>query len=227
MIRKAPLAGFVVMVLLTLPIAANVCVAEEASKPAKDSLITIQLLEFGKDGKIILSNYFLTKEELKKLEKAINKIMETLTKSKDIDSIIEEITKELGNTKLSKAIEDVLKGPSKFKAGPIQKRAFIVSNGFGKRIDFRLLPKVRIFKPLTFWNYFGLTNYMKKSKTIIIDPYPPTIRVLHGWQIGMMRRFVGLYIRTTGSMIDKDHIFFIGYAYRVIAFDIPDPTNFQ
>ncbi len=223
--KRAYIAGLMAAVVLMVPVITNIAVAADTACKTDQQVATLELLSCGDDGNFKFFSYRLTKEDLIKLQKLIEDIINSLSDSTDINSIIDEIKERLGDSDLGKLLEDNLKPPS--SGGPVHKRVFIISNGYGKRFDLKLLPKIRIFKPYTFWNYYGLGNYMKKSKTIIIDPSPPGVRVLHGWQIGMMRRFVGIYIRLTGTMFDKDHVFFMGYAYKVVAFDIPDPTNFQ
>ena len=223
--KRAYIAGLMAAVVLMVPVITNIAVAANTTCETDQQVATLELLGCGDDGNFKFLSYKLTKEDLIELQKLIEEIIDSLSDPTDINSIIDEIKGKLKDTKLGKLLEDILRPPS--GGGPVQKRVFIMSNGYGKRFDLKLLPKIRVFKPYTFWSYYGLGNYMKRSKTIIIDPSPPGVRVLHGWQIGMMRRFIGIYIRLTGTMLDKDHVFFIGYAYKVVAFDIPDPTNFQ
>lgn len=223
--KRAYIAGLMAAVVLMVSVITNIAVAANTTCETDQQVATLELLSCGDDGNFKFLSYKLTKEDLIELQKLIEEIIDSLSDSTDINSIIDEIKGKLKDTKLGKLLEDILRLPS--GGGPVQKRVFIMSNGYGKRFDLKLLPKIRVFKPYTFWSYYGLGNYMKRSKTIIINPSPPGVRVLHGWQIGMMRRFIGIYIRLTGTMLDKDHVFFIGYAYKVVAFDIPDPTNFQ
>lgn len=223
--KRAYIAGLMAVIVLMVPVITNIAVAANTTCKTDQQVATLELLSCGDDGNFKFLSYKLTKEDLIELQKLIEEIIDSLSDPTDINSIIDEIKGKLKDTKLGKLLEDILRLPS--GGGPVQKRVFIMSNGYGKRFDLKLLPKIRIFKPYTFWSYYGLGNYMKRSKTIIIDPSPPGVRVLHGWQIGMMRRFIGIYIRLTGTMLDKDHVFFIGYAYKVVALDIPDPTDFQ
>ncbi|HEC82168.1 MAG TPA: hypothetical protein ENI42_07100 [Thermoplasmatales archaeon] len=178
---------------------------------------TVHCILTEEDGKVKTAVYHVSKGELKSLSNIISDLIERL---QDYKGSIEEAVREVcsnynGNFPLLKFLLSVK---------PTQKRVFIVSNGFGKRFDVELRSKLRIYKPLTFWHYYGKYNYLNSSKTVIIDPILPRVRVLDGWQLGMMRRFVGLYIHISGSMTVKDHTFFMGYAYRVRALDLPDFT---
>ena len=111
---------------------------------------------------------------------------------------------------------------------PFHEKVLIISNGYGKRININTGTKLRFYKFFTVWHYFGTKDYTTKSRTIIIDPANgQMIRSLKGWQIGIMKNFVGIYINIRGSMFDKDHILFIGFASKVIAFDLPDPITME
>ncbi len=223
--RREYIAGLMVAIVLIVPVITNIAVAADTTCKTDQQVATLELLSCGDDGNFKFLSYKLTEEDLIKLQKLMEDIIDSLSNSTDINSAIDEMKEKLSNWDLGKLLEDNMKLP--YNGGPFHKRIFIISNGYGKRFDLRLLPKIRVFKPYTFWNYYGLSNYMKRSKTIIIDPYPPGARILLGWQIGVMHRFAGIYIRLTGTMFDKDHVFFMGYAHKVVAFDIPDSTNFQ
>ena len=218
---KILVALFVSLVFLGLPLTnATANMPDKTSTGAtqnNERYTTVYCTLSGEDGKVITTTYRVSKGELKELNNIIAELIKRLQTYKgSVEDAIREVCRGYdGSFPIVKFLLSVK---------PTQKRVFIVSNGFGKRFDIELRSKLRIYKPLTFWHYYGKYNYINSSKTIIIDPILPKIRVLNGWQLGMMRRFVGLYIRISGSMLDKDHTFFMGYAYKVRALDLPDFT---
>ena len=104
---------------------------------------------------------------------------------------------------------------------PLGKRVFVVS--FGRNNIFNPLRsfQINLFRPATlFWYYAGTSERIITDKTIIIDPYPLNFKVIDGRQIGMMRRFVGVYIYKPSSESGGSFTFFIGYAARVLGVDL-------
>jgi hypothetical protein len=103
---------------------------------------------------------------------------------------------------------------------PVRNTAFVMSWGFMNK----LLPfgknKMSIARPLTVWYYSGKSNVVINSRTLIVDPYPFSIRMLTGRQIGLMTNFAGVYIHLYGSMTDKAKTFFFGYAGTIRGFDL-------
>ena len=102
----------------------------------------------------------------------------------------------------------------------VRRNAFIMSWGFTNK----LLPvennKVNMVRSMTGWYYSGRSNVVLNSRTIIIDPYPFSIKTLTGRQIGLMANFIGLYIHRSGGISDKAMTFFIGYAQTIRGFDL-------
>ena len=207
--RKIITIIFIASILLVSPILNTSGAVKDSTNEVKQT-VTVQYTFFDQNGSIIERLFNISWEDLKNLNNSFSDIInKTLS----------------GNfTNITEAIKDFYDNHTWLKRWfrlqslrPLEKRVFIVSSGYGKRIDIRPFASMSIYKPLTFWLYFGKSNYTNRSKTVIIDPILPKIRILKGFQFGMMRRFVGIYIRVSGSPFQKDHIFFIGYAYKVRA----------
>jgi hypothetical protein len=102
----------------------------------------------------------------------------------------------------------------------IRRNAFVISWGFKNK----LLPvennKVNMVRSMTGWYYSGRSNVVLNSRTMIIDPYPFSIKILTGRQIGLMSNFIGLYIHRSGGISDKTMTFFFGYAQTIRGFDL-------
>ncbi|RLF38676.1 MAG: hypothetical protein DRN00_03620, partial [Thermoplasmata archaeon] len=73
-----------------------------------------------------------------------------------------------------------------------QKRVFILSSGYTKLLRPKIVPKFKLHKFHTFWFY---NAHPALSKTLIMDLFPPKVKILKGMQIGMMKRFIGIYIQ--------------------------------
>jgi hypothetical protein len=82
-----------------------------------------------------------------------------------------------------------------------------------------------MIRPITGWFYSGGSNVVLNSRTIIIDPYPFSIKTLTGRQIGLMANFIGLYIHRSGPIADKAITFFFGYAKTIRGFDLSLECN--
>jgi hypothetical protein len=108
---------------------------------------------------------------------------------------------------------------------PVRKTAFIMSMGFTSKFLSLAKNKINIAKPFTSWFYTGKSNVILNSRTIIIDPYPFSVRSLTGRQIGIMTNFIGLYIHLSGSISDKAKTFFFGYTGIVRGFDLSPIHN--
>ena len=208
--RKLITTLFVVSILLVSPILGTGGAVEDSIDEVKQT-VTVQYTFFDQNGSIIERLFNISWEDLKNLNNSFSDIInKTLS----------------GNfTNITEAIKDFYDNHTWLKRWfrlqslrPLEKRVFIVSSGYGKKIDIRPFASMDIYRPLTFWLYFGKSNYTNRSKTIIVDPILPKIRILKGFQFGMMRRFVGVYIRVSGTPLQKDHIFFMGYAYKVRTF---------
>ena len=100
-----------------------------------------------------------------------------------------------------------------------QKRAFILSSGYTKLLIPKILPKFKLHKFRTSWLY---NAHPVLSKTIIIDLFPPKVKILKGMQIGMMKRFIGVYIQIPKPLKREIHTIFFGHAKKITSIDIPD-----
>ena len=102
----------------------------------------------------------------------------------------------------------------------IRRNAFVISWGFKNKLLSVENNKVNMVRSMTGWYYSGRSNVVLNSRTIIIDPYPFSIKILTGRQIGLMSNFIGLYIHRSGGISDKAMTFFFGYAQTIRGFDL-------
>jgi len=105
------------------------------------------------------------------------------------------------------------------------KMVFIVSRGYERKMfDDITSPKIRYFKPIVIWHYTKSRLLFKPSRTLIIDPSLAKIKILSGKQAGILLGFAGFYIHVSraSAFTREGFTYFVGFAYRVIAIDLPD-----
>ena len=215
-----------IAILLTLIFVALSLSEIIAAKPQKEENdnITIEYSIIRLDGSQISKDITINKEELDLFNEIIPKIFDAIIKKNenDINKILEDIETKYGQNSLLSIISTI--------AGlrPLEKRVFIISNGYGTKFDLHLRSDFSIRKRFTIWHYIGNNDLPNSSTTVIIDPIPNInlkfIKVLYGWQIGIMSKFTGLYIRIPGKITEQkqSHTFFFGYAVKVLPLDLPD-----
>jgi hypothetical protein len=116
----------------------------------------------------------------------------------------------------------------KFKLGqflPARRNAFVISWGFTKKfLSYRSLG-IQMIRPMTGWYYSGQSNVLLDSRTIIVDPYPLSVKMITGRQIGFMTGFIGLYIHRSGPNVENGITYFFGYANIIRGFDLSPVDN--
>ena len=206
------------LVLITLP-ATNVM--GTIPQEEENKTITLEYTIFKEDGSQIVQEITVDENDITTFNEIIPQIFEKITSTSycNITEIINELKEKFGQNKILSTILGIR---------PLQKRVFIISNGYGPKFDIRLKRDISIHKIFSLWYYLSTTSYSIKSKTLIIDPIPDAqlqfYRLIDGQQIGLMTRFTGFYIRIPSNLMEQtqSHTFFIGYAVKVRAFDLPD-----
>ena len=108
---------------------------------------------------------------------------------------------------------------------PVRRNAFIMSWGFThKLLSYRSLG-IQMIRPITTWYYSGPSEVLLNSRTIILDPYPLSVKVLTGRQIGYMTNFIGFYLRRSGATSGNAITYFFGYAKVIRGFDLSPVDN--
>ncbi len=102
--------------------------------------------------------------------------------------------------------------------------AFVISMGTLNKVVSRQNVNFNIYRPVSFWLYSNQGNPFMKSRTFIIDFSPFSIRNVDGRQIGFMRNFYGVYIRSYRPLLGGEHTYFFGHAERIRVFDL-SPFN--
>jgi hypothetical protein len=127
-----------------------------------------------------------------------------------------------GNSPLDRQIFNTL---GDINLGVLGKRVFVMSYGHGLHINPLRKFQINLFRPShLFWYYPSTTHSLFADRTIVIDPNPVRIRIMDGRQIGIMKRFIGIYVFIPGKSTMENTVFFVGYAYRVMGLDL-SPTS--
>lgn len=218
---KNKIIALALTLLISLPATNAFAPSSENQKIEQNKTITATF--FLKDGSIKNEQIELTPDEIEEIQEIISKIMETIqsTDNQNITDIIKDILNRNRENNLIQKMLNILENR------PLQKRAFIISDGYGSRIDIQRKTKLNLFKSITLWHYFGLQS-LNRSETIIVDPMnpiTPEVSRIKGWQMGTMRRFIGIHLDRPGNILDKKHVFFMGYAYKVRTLDLPEPLQ--
>jgi len=174
----------------------------------------------------------VSEKDITTMEKFLPTLLEKMSTATSYSALIEIIQssiKEYGRMPvLVLILKLMIKGIDfNFKFNqlrPLRKNAFVMSWGFTNKFLSLGKNKINMLRPITGWYYSGRSNIILNSRTIILDPYPFSIKMLTGRQIGLMSNFIGLYIHRSGPITDKAITFFFGYASIVRGIDL-SPMN--
>ena len=213
---------FLILVLLTIPTINGLGIIPQKEE---NKTIPLEYSIFNEDGTETINQINITENEISSFNEIIQQIFEqiTSTDNSNILDLIIKLKQKFSQNTIFSTISTIL------SIRPLQKRVFIISNGYGPKLDIHLRRDISIHKIFNLWYYQGITSNTINSKTIIIDPIPDAqlqfYRLIEGQQIGIMSRFTGFYIRIPGNIMEQKqtHTFFIGYAVKVRAFDLPEP----
>jgi hypothetical protein len=201
-----------------------------AVSPVTSQTTIKEKLEIGTIGD--LASIRLSEQDLTTMEKFLPILIEklqTATSYSEIIDIAHSFVREYGRHPVLVLVLGLLMKTINFqyKFGqfrPVRKNAFVISWGFtNKLLSYKSLG-IQIIRPITSWYYSARFNVVLDSRTIILDPYPLSIKVITGRQIGYMTNFIGLYIHRSGINAQQSTTYFFGYATIIRAFDL-SPYN--
>jgi hypothetical protein len=174
----------------------------------------------------------LSEKDITSMEKIIPTLLEKMSTAKSYSAVlgtIQSAINEYGRQPILVLILTLIIKAINFnfkfnQLRPLRKNAFVMSWGFTNKFLSLGKDKINILRPITGWYYSGKSNFIVNSRTIILDPYPFSIKMLTGRQIGLMGNFVGLYIHRSGNIAAKAITFFFGMAGAVRGIDL-SPMN--
>ena len=186
----------------------------------------------GEDGSIAARTFKLSANKLKEIEGKLAQLTEDMEKAENFEqlmNIVEKSKIEWGRFPFLNLILELI---GKFlrsthtigQLRPLRRDAFIMSWGFGSKLNPFKENKFKLLVPMKLWYYTGRGPLYINSRTLVVDPYPFSIKSLTGRQAGYMRNFVGLYIYRHNTLTDKAYTFMLGRAGSVRGFDL-SPFN--
>ncbi len=203
--------------------------------PATAKLNVKDKIEFGlmkEDGSISRQVLELSIEKIKDVEEKLAQLtedMQTATDYKQLLDVINNYRIEWGRFPLLSLLIELIQRFLKITHNigqfrPVRRDAFIMSWGFGSKINPFKNNRFKFLVPIKLWYYTGRGNLFLNSRTLVVDPCPFSIKSLTGRQIGCMRNFVGLYIYRHSTLTDKTYTFMLGRAGTIRGFDL-SPFN--
>jgi hypothetical protein len=155
--------------------------------------------------------------------------MKTATSASDLVNILQSFLGEHGRRLglilvLTLAIKMIQWQNKLEQLRPLRTNAFIMSWGFTNKLLSWGKSKFAFARPFTMWMYTGRSNVLLNSRTIIIDFRPFSVKMVTGFQFGMMTNFIGYYHHAKNNLGDKARTLFFGYAGSIRAFDL-SPFN--
>jgi hypothetical protein len=175
----------------------------------------------------------VSEKDLTTMEKFMPALLEKMASAKSYSALLEIVQsaiKEHGRQPVLVLVLTLIIKTIKFnfkfnQLRPLRKNAFVMSWGFTNKFLSLGKNKINVLRPITGWYYSGKSNVILNSRTIILDPYPFSIKMLTGRQIGLMSNFIGLYIHRSGNIADKAITFFFGYTSTIRGIDLSPVRN--
>jgi hypothetical protein len=180
--------------------------ADTTKKEEIEESISVEIGTIGSDGEISKKTIDVTSEELIELENTVSNVMNLIKKIKNLDFLWKIIQKYFdGKDTLFGQLFGLYSGLK-----IIKKRAFVMSSGRG--IDYSPLKKIsfKFRKTARIWHYNS--NGAGNDRTIIVQPLKLRFKNIIGAQLGIMTRFIGVYLSVSKGFLGQSYTFFMGVA---------------
>ncbi|MCK5258698.1 MAG: hypothetical protein KAJ69_04190 [Thermoplasmatales archaeon] len=188
----------------------------------QDEVVNIEYALVDLDGTVIIEKFTLSEQEFKELEVMLSEFMEKIQSATDHDDVMNILNTFLRNR--HPVLSFILKPLSSYKM--FRNRAFIVSQGWGHKLNPFKNSSAEIYKLFNFWHYTNRSEFGMPSGTFILRHgsfFDTNAKVLRGIQIGMMTRFRGIYMYIARPLYEKSYTFFMGTAHHVVGLDFALP----
>ena len=220
--KKQLLSGTIIFLFIMLSTSS---ISADIPQPLTSSTEIMEYIVVDETGPIIKEKLPLTEENQDFTERLTN-LLDQLQSAHTYTDALQTIRDLIQTSNDGSIVERLIEILSDLN--PFEKRVLIASHGRTRLVNPFQKYHINFFQPANlFWCYSGATSKIIQDKTVIIDPYPLfDIKVLDGRQIGLMRRFVGIYLFIPSALSTDSNVFFIGYAYKAIGIDLsPDLTR--
>ncbi len=188
----------------------------------QDEVVNIEYALVDLDGTVIIEKFTLSEQEFEELEVMLSEFMEKIQSATDHDDVMNILNTFLRNR--HPVLSFILKPLSSYKM--FRDRAFIVSQGWGHKLNPFKNSSAEIYKLFNFWHYTNRSEFGMPSGTFILrhgSLFDTDAKFLRGIQIGMMTRFRGIYVYIARPLPEKSYTFFMGTTHHVVGLDFALP----
>jgi len=188
----------------------------------QDEVVNIEYALVDLDGTVIIEKFTLSEQEFKEWEVMLSEFMEKIQSATDHDDVMNILNTFLRNR--HPALSFILKPLSSYKM--FRNRVFIVSQGWGHKLNPFKNSSAEIYKLFNFWHYTNRFEFGISSGTFILRHgrlFDTDATFLRGIQVGMMTCFKGIYIYVARPLPEKSYTFFMGTAHHVVGLDFTLP----
>lgn len=211
--KRKIMAIFVIMLLLAISV--SIAEASEVSENKQNpETIAVELTAINPDGTLTTENFCISEKDLAKLESAVSMIMDQIQSANNLnENILRDIIEKILENENS-LLGRILGIFTTLKL--TRNRGFVISSGHG--INYNLFKKIsfKISKKAAVWHYnsnmrIGIFN----DRTIIVKPLALNMKILRGKQIGVMTKFVGVYLSVSQGFLRNSYTMFMGTARHI------------
>ena len=217
MLKSKPILA-IGLVVLFIGLSFSPATADEIIEEQNETY-DVELAMVAEDGSIDTIKATLTEQEFTEFQDAMEKLdqlLEKATSREDIMNIIGTFPFFNGKHPI---LTWILNFFSIYKLP--RSRAFVFSHGWGYKMNPLKGNTVDLYRPFTMWQYSSRSRFTIPipAKTFIMRFSPFNLKFLHGTQVGMMTRFIGLYIYISQPMPQKSYTFFMGTVRHIGGLD--------
>ena len=189
----------------------------------QDEIVNIEYVLVDLDGTVIIEKFTLSEQEFKELEVMLSEVMEKIESATDHYDVMNILNIFL-RTSRHPALSFILKPLNSYDM--FRNRVFIISQGWGHKLNPFKNSSVEAYKLFNFWHYTNRSEFGMPSGTFILRhgrPFDIDAKYLRGIQVGMMTRFKGIYVYIARPLSEKSYTFFMGTAHHVVGLDFALP----
>jgi hypothetical protein len=173
----------------------------------QDEFVNIEYALVDLDVTVIIEKFTLSKQEFKELEVMLSEFMEKIQSATNRNDVMNILNTFLMNR--HPALSFILKPLNSYKM--FRNRVFVVSQGSGHKLNPFKNSSAEIYKLFNFWHYTNRSEFGILSGTFILRHgrlFDTDAKCLCGIQVGMMTRFIGIYIYVARPLTEKVYVLY-------------------
>jgi len=188
----------------------------------QDEIVNIEYGLVDLEGTVSIEKFTLSEKEFKELEIMLSEVIEKIESATDHYDVMNILSIFLRPR--HPALSFFLKPLNSIDM--FRNRVFIISQGWGHKLNPFKNSSVEAYKSFNFWHYTNRSEFGIPSGTFILRhgrPFDMDAKYLRGFQVGIMTRFKGIYVYIARPMPEKSYTFFMGTAHHVVGLDFALP----